>query len=70
MEGTLSKDLTEPLSVHSLTAFEGNKKTNDPYEPLIVCVPAAFEGYNSEDSSLSATLVASSRVTSHTVSSC
>ena len=70
MEGTLSNDPTEALSAHSLAAFKGNEKANNTYEPSIACVPAAFEGYDSEDSSSSTTLVVSSRATSHTVGSC
>ena len=69
VEGTSSNDHTEPLSACSLAAFEGDKKANNTYEPSIVHMPAAFEGYDSEDSSLSATLLASSRATSHIISS-
>ena len=69
MEGTLSNNHTEPSSARSLTAFEGNKKANNIHMPLIARVPAAFEGYNSEDSSSSATLVALSRATSHIIGS-
>ena len=69
VEGTSSNDHAEPLSASSLTAFEGNEKANNTYKPSIAHVPAAFEGYDSEDSSLSVTLVASSRVTSHIIGS-
>ena len=69
VEGTSSNNPTEPSSVHSLTTFKGNKKTNNPYKPSIARMPAAFEGYDLEDSSLSATLIASSRATSHNIGS-
>ena len=69
MEGTLSNDHMEPSSACSLAAFEGNEKANNTYMPLIACVLAAFKGYDLEDSSLSTTLVASSRATSHIISS-
>ena len=53
-----------------LAAFEGNKSSNDPSESSIVRVPAAFKDYESEDdSSLSVTIVASSKATSHTINS-
>ena len=37
MEGTSSNDHTEPSSVCSLAAFEGNEKANDIHMPSIAC---------------------------------
>ena len=69
VEGTSSNGHTEPSSARSLAAFECNEKANDIHMPSIARAPAAFEGYDSEDSSSSATLVASSRATSHIIGS-
>ena len=69
MEGTSTNDHTEPSSARTLAAFEGNEKANNTYTSSIARAPAAFKGYDSEDSSSSATLVASSRATSHIIGS-
>ena len=70
-DGTSSNDLTKPLLVCTPAAFKGNENLNSPSKSWIVHMPTAFKDYKSEDSSSSsATLIASSRATSHSVDSC